>query len=498
MPVRENSLHMEHLFAYNPTLGGEADPENKILFFHPADTPLADQVRYIGLSEALSSFALNLCNASDSEVLHTQNRRYVFLQVELEIWFVVVARNRDVQAANVTQAESEGHMQDSHLKNILCRIYGMLRMFCGPLRAILGRRGPQALREQLSPFLMRQLELGSEDAFHASDILNAMDGIRFLPVDQRLYLRAQYVVNLVECTHPSVHNCMLLHHDKLVWSGFTHAATRLLHRYLTNGLLGTQSHAGAPPSPSDLAGVSDHLFGLVLAQIHQQQRTARPTRVTGSFLCGAGDPLQDGRSAVRVPAVLVETRPPQDSCGQASRSTPTTQLHEGWYRLVVFRTGHTSLVLLVDEEPALWSQPVWYQQLAALLGTELQPLSVQLTEQHTRLQAVDDPHQYLYFNRLNLAIKSSISVAGPKLSSVGALPLSNRFNAILSRMHADLGQGDVREAALKTTSDGWLVGRLSGSREFYMLFDSKYTNFSEVHREVVALGAVHFSNIFLD
>ena len=152
----------------------------------------------------------------------------------------------------------------------------------------------------------------------------------------------------------------------------------------------------------------------------------------------------------------------------------------------------------VDEEPASWSQPVWYQQLAALLGTELQPLSVQLTEQHTRLQAVDDPHQYLYFNRLNLAVKSSIGVAGPKLSSVGALPLSNRFNAILSRMHADLGQGDVREVALKTASDGWLVGRLSGSREFYMLFDAKYTNFSEVHREVVALGAVHFSNIFLD
>ena len=43
-----------------------------------------------------------------------------------------------------------------------------------------------------------------------------------------------------------------------------------------------------------------------------------------------------------------------------------------------------------------------------------------------------------------------------------------------------------------------MVGRLSGSREFYMLFDAKYTNFSEVHQEVVALCAVHFSNIFLD
>ena len=54
------------------------------------------------------------------------------------------------------------------------------------------------------------------------------------------------------------------------------------------------------------------------------------------------------------------------------------------------------------------------------------------------------------------------------------------------------------QASWLAASDGWLVGRLSGSREFYMLFDANYTNFSEVHQEVVALCAVHFSNIFLD
>ena len=33
--------------------------------------------------------------------------------------------------------------------------------------------------------------------------------------------------------HPhQVRHCMLLHHDKLVWSGLTHGSTRLLHRYL--------------------------------------------------------------------------------------------------------------------------------------------------------------------------------------------------------------------------------------------------------------------------
>ena len=29
-------------------------------------------------------------------------------------------------------------------------------------------------------------------------------------------------VNQVECAHPSVRDCLLLHHDKLVWSRLTH------------------------------------------------------------------------------------------------------------------------------------------------------------------------------------------------------------------------------------------------------------------------------------
>ena len=86
--------------------------------------------------------------------------------------------------------------------------------------------------------------------------------------------------------------------------------------------------------------------------------------------------------------------------------------------------------------PSLQPRVPRYQQLAALLAAELQPLSVQLAEQHARLQAhddrhtatstlttaltivltlallavqaLDDPHRYIYFNRLNLALKCSL------------------------------------------------------------------------------------------
>ena len=238
-------IMLERFFVYHPELGGECDAENKIMFFHPADTPLGEQVRLVGLSEALSNFAVSFGAAGDCEAMHTQNRRHVFMQAEKNLWFVLVARNppgagdgsgrsrresgpvspvgspRPGESPGAAErdvdpevGDNEEELQDGHLMAVLRRIYGTLRLFCGPLSDALRRGGPPALKALLAGFLERYLDLlgaGGELDFAASDVLDAMDGMRFLPVDQRLYLRAQYVVNLVQCTFPSVHNCMLLH-----------------------------------------------------------------------------------------------------------------------------------------------------------------------------------------------------------------------------------------------------------------------------------------------
>ena len=140
-------------------------------------------------------------------------------------------------------------------------------------------------------------------------------------------------------------------------------------------------------------------------------------------------------------------------------------------------------------------------------------MSAQLADQHSRHQAHEDPFRYVYFNRLNLAVKTSVrgggsggggggggggGAGGARAGRVGRLGLSSALSALLNRTHADLAEGEVREVALKSSADGWLVGQVSGSRELYMLFDAKYTNLSEVHQEMLALKAQNFSNIFMD
>ena len=104
--------------------------------------------------------------------------------------------------------------------------------------------------------------------------------------------------------------------------------------------------------------------------------------------------------------------------------------------------------------------------------------------------------RYIYFNRHNLAIKCSLKTG--RASHAGRLGLSATITSLLNRTHADLSEGSVREVAFRSSGDGWVVGRVSGHREFYMLFDSKHSNLNEVAQEVQALGTLHFSNIFLD
>lgn len=134
--------------------------------------------------------------------------------------------------------------------------------------------------------------------------------------------------------------------------------------------------------------------------------------------------------------------------------------------------------------------------MASALVPELQPVSLALAEKHTRTKSIDDPYRYVYFNRRNLYLKCSPKAgrAGP----AGRLGLSHTLNASLHQLYADFEEGKVREVAFRSVCNGWVVGRTSGSRLFFLWFDASFTSLAEVHNEVQALSAMHFTNIFLD
>ena len=82
------ALQLEQLFIFHPRLGSEAG--EKLLYFHPEHTPLAEQHNALGLVVALEGLLANFGVASPFELLATAQRRYVVLQPEPSLWLVAV------------------------------------------------------------------------------------------------------------------------------------------------------------------------------------------------------------------------------------------------------------------------------------------------------------------------------------------------------------------------------------------------------------------------
>ena len=251
------------VFVYNPQLGGEEDSEKKILFFHPSATPLRDQVSSVGLCEAVAAFSNTFC-LDGGESVHTEKGRMLSWQCEPSLWIVLSMPHEPpatvskpttatavaaAAAAKLLGASSssplklpgssprDGHdsasggkdgngsygdelpaheeaLQDVCLEALLRRIYSALRLACGPLCAVLEARGADGLRALLSEVLPLLLQVilpaGEEDA-RRIDLLDATEGMRFLPVDRRVYLKVQYVLNVLLTQHPCIRYTMVLH-----------------------------------------------------------------------------------------------------------------------------------------------------------------------------------------------------------------------------------------------------------------------------------------------
>lgn len=87
---------------------------------------------------------------------------------------------------------------------------------------------------------------------------------------------------------------------------------------------------------------------------------------------------------------------------------------------------------------------------------------------------------------MNLAIKSSI-----KQRSVGVSP--DALSTIL-QMHSDFecSRDGLKEVYLRAKKDSWVVGKYSGSREFYIVFDQKNYSLFEVNDQVAFVSSLLF------
>lgn len=283
------------------------------------------------------------------------------------------------------------------------------------------------------------------------DLFTTLAGVHFLPLSKNVYLALQRFVNTLENQFSCVCDTTVLYDDHLVWSGLDQDDIRVLYRLYV-------AHRGA----------------------------------------GAADfqPMLDLGARLRDPAVRFATGP--ERLADAAAPVHELRVHTGpraqRHQLVVYRAGLLALLFLVRDDAPL--ARTWYALLDAAITRQLAEagLAQAVADSYRRKEAFDEQFKYVYFNRMNLALKTSLRRKGADLS-----PAVMR---VLAAMHEQFAHPSdaIGEVIVKTVSDVWLVGRCSEEREFYLIFDKnkdRDVGLVDIYEHVTTLSREYFNSIFV-
>lgn len=272
------------------------------------------------------------------------------------------------------------------------------------------------------------------------------------------------LVNLIEATFAQVKYTAFLYNDQLVWSGLEAEDMQVIYRYLVTSLLPahleTELQGGSMPRHPTSPFSTSHY---------------------GRFVTGPPN-LQDASGNIgKVPKVHI-----------TSDMTPELT------HLVVYRALSATVCLFI--QGSLHLNLDLFKHLDIFLGPQLTSLVSEVAEQCSRqattsnTNSVDPNPKFVYFNKLNLAQKSTVHLDNRRSGNVAVTPEVLR---LLADINADKARmSTTGEIILKTMSDYWVVGKLSNLREFYVVIHQKNANLIEINDEVKRLSDSQLKSIF--
>ena len=448
---------LQSFFVYNDSYGTrEGTEDEKIMLYIPQEEDIDSQIKKVGLCEALVQFTSTFHPSTSCEFLHTQKSRQVFFNPEGR-FFMAMAVNipynqRVLKDGKCAVEYFEEEVQDGILHSVLKQAYSMFKLFNGSFSGILEKTGLNALKEKLHFFYSRYLQTLNFSHF---DILDIYHGITFLPVDHSMFLRVQSFLNLIETSFPSIIHSCILHNDQLLWTSLELNDMRILFKYLTTSLFPTTADSGSEGKLSS---------------------TQSPTN-PGKFLTASYENIEGlNSSAKRAPRLFIST---------------SGELKD--YFLIVYKSLNAVICLLVNTHPPPPAD--FYLKIHSVIGMQLAHLSHKIGEQVSKFQISQSDHQYrfLYFNQMNLAIKTTIH--SKKSSPI--ISVTNDMMKLIVDIRSDLNRmpGD-REMIMKNLSDCWIVGRRSNKKEFFVVLNQKNASLVDINEEVKKLMSTSFNNVF--
>ncbi|KAL0482649.1 vacuolar fusion protein CCZ1 [Acrasis kona] len=490
-------------FIFNSKFQGKREEDDylKMLTFFPRELELNEKMRSIGLAEAIAMFT-NTFTTNEKEQCETilcDNKRYVLLQVEPGYWVVMsvnLLRQADT-TKNVTPDQSKiPRIKDFSLyedydlpykilQSVLSTAYQTFRVFKGKMEDIYQKNGVDHLKNTLDLFYSRYLSTLSffskpvlpANISSSMNVFNVLDGIHFLPVDPSLFLHVQSFINTTcntfnkpstnlspspEVPRNAIHAAMFMFDHYLLFSGgINHEEVRTISNYM----------------PSLLEDRFRELNG--------GQSSRRSVRADG--LLTGPENIKNNETRFSAPKVILGEK--------------QTECH-----IIVYKHQRITVLFFVDN--SIFTKISFYHRLTDEILTDLHRLNTIISEGMNYIPSFDDTYKYIYFNHMNLAIKTSLAKKqsillddqhsddseNMILNSSGA-SVKETLN-IIAHAHNEFrkSKDGLKETYMRTKRDGWVVGKYFGGKEFYIILDQKNFSLMEVQEQVHKISNIFFSS----
>ncbi|GLV34716.1 Caffeine calcium zinc sensitivity 1 [Carabus blaptoides fortunei] len=464
--IMNSKLDVEllHFYIFNSTFGlKEGEEHKKILYYYPFGVDTESQIKQVGFAEAIIQFTGSFRPTSECSSLHTQKTRQLYFQPEKKFWMVMTLSVpyicKTKEGAEYCEYQGDD-IQDNVYQSVLRQAYSMYRLFSGTFHSVIASSDIFALKHKLEHFFTAYLK--TLKLTHC-DILNVFNGIQFLPLDKIKFLNVQCFINLLECNFPYIRYTSFLYNDHLIWSGIEPGDMQTVYQYLVSTLLPahmeTELHGGSMPrhNPSPFS------------TIHY-----------GRFITGPVN-LKESTSIGKVPRIYIN-----------NDTQPSS------YYLVVYRSLSSSVCLFIDGAKELTMDV--FRELDAFMGPQLTTVVSSIAEycsqqSNSTANSFDSNNpKFIYFNKLNLAYKSTVHLDNRQSGNVA---VSQEVLKIMADMNSNRqGVTFTGETIVKTMNDYWVVRKLSNLREFYIAIQQKNASLGDISDEVKKLCETELKGIF--
>jgi len=149
--------------------------------------------------------------------------------------------------------------------------------------------------------------------------------------------------------------------------------------------------------------------------------------------------------------------------------------------------GNVKCIFFVDETAVKTSS--FCKELGEFIVPQMDWLGNVLREPASKNKN-ETQNNYIYFNNMNLAIKSSIQ----------SDELPRHVMSTIQTMHQDFEKSDQKivEVVIKNSEDTWVVGKRVDERELFVYFDLHRVSLLDISEEVKRLSSSQLGNIFID